>query len=42
MPLGRTNTEHYTLSPVYGTNIHQPQHGRKVGQECDPVPACRL
>jgi hypothetical protein len=30
MPLGRTNTEHYTLNPVYGTNLHQPQGSRKV------------
>jgi hypothetical protein len=29
MPLGRTNTEFFTMNPVYGSNIHQ-NHGRKV------------
>lgn len=35
MPLGRTNTEHFTMNPVYGANLYQPVHGRRVSQWMD-------
>ena len=31
LPLGRTNTEYYTVNPVFGSNLNASVAGRKVG-----------